>query len=158
MNAAAVMGPMPGVVRRPTRSSRARKTTAAARAASLLICTKRMVGRCDALHIAPASDASLFCRFTKGFRHRGANPARETRCLAVGKGLITADLSDDGLDRNPSKPGQYQCRRGGIHPVTIETARRGPKKAAAKILGPRVPSTVSPRIQHLECLDSSSYR
>ena len=34
---------------------------------SLLICTKRIVGRCDASQIASASAASLFCRLTKGF-------------------------------------------------------------------------------------------
>jgi hypothetical protein len=49
------------------------KTTAAAWPASLLICTKRIVGRRDALQIASASAASFFCRFTKGLHIRWRN-------------------------------------------------------------------------------------
>ena len=49
------------------------KTTAAAWPASLLICTKRIVGRRDASQIASASAASFFCRFTKGLHIRWRN-------------------------------------------------------------------------------------
>ena len=49
------------------------KTTAAAWPASLLICTKRIVGRRDASQIASASAATFFCRFTKGLHIRWRN-------------------------------------------------------------------------------------